>query len=218
MNCVDCQNALNEGLGEDPTWARASELQDHLKGCARCRKSARLGRLLQQRLSSLPPPDFDEATAARLLEPVLGRTGRSRREGRRLPAFAMAASLAVGFGLALLVGIRPDAVLENDLALTLPAEQVQPVQLAFNSPRDLSGVTLKVELPDGVELASHEGLRELTWQTDLQAGQNLLQLPVIVRGEGGVIVAQLSYGRAQRRFEVAVRPQRKPNAFVQRQG
>jgi hypothetical protein len=88
---------------------------------------------------------------------------------------------------------------------------VQPVSLMFRSPRSLTGVTITLQLPEGVELAGHPARRELAWQADLQAGANRLDLPVVVRhGGGGVLTAQLAHGRDRRQIAVLIEPRRDP--------
>ena len=49
----------------------------------------------------------------------------------------------------------------------------------------------------------YAGQRELTWQTDLREGQNLLQLPLIVHGAvKDDLLARLSHGASTKTFRV----------------
>jgi hypothetical protein len=82
---------------------------------------------------------------------------------------------------------------------------VQPVRLVFNSPAALKQVTLRVALPEGVEIAGFPGERELSWQTDLKEGSNVLELPVLAHGAGGILVAAVSDGADRREFAVELR-------------
>jgi hypothetical protein len=86
-------------------------------------------------------------------------------------------------------------------------QRVQPVRLVFRSPAALSGVTIVLALPEGVELSGFPGRRELSWRTDLQRGTNLLELPVRVSGPGGVLTARLNLGEDSRAFSVRVQGQ-----------
>jgi hypothetical protein len=80
----------------------------------------------------------------------------------------------------------------------------EPLRLVFRSEDALQGVTIEIELPEGVELAGYPGQRQLVWTSDIQAGPNLLELPVEVRGDGGVLTATLNHGAERRQFSVRV--------------
>lgn len=162
---------------------------------------------LGQRLRALPVPDASDGFAPR----VLGAVRRARIRAR-IPAAgaALAASLALGVGLATWLGSTTQVPVEqppaDPYAVMVVQGQVSPVRLMFRSPRALDGVTIHLQLPQGVELAGRPGRSELQWQASFQAGSNLLELPVIVQGgEGGVLTASLGYGQDRRQFAVLVK-------------
>lgn len=204
MNCQGFQQQLHEFVDGTLEPSVAEGCSEHLRGCSRCHARLQAERVLRDRLRQLLVVPPRQGFARRVLSAARAR----RRPGRREAVFALAASLLLVAALALLLpgGLRSKAtVLVN-------ADQVQPVRLVFNSPQALSGVTLHVGLPDGVELARYPGVRELTWQADFKAGANLLALPVTVRGKGGVITAEVSYGDERRQFAVTVRPTQHPGS------
>lgn len=155
---------------------------------------------LRQRLRELPVPPPSADFAPR----VLGAVRRAQlRAWRPVLGMALAASLALGVGLAAWLGERPQAGPETVLVVR---GEVSSVRLLFSSPRALDGVTIHLQLPDGVELAGRPGRRELRWQVDFQAGNNLLELPVIAQGgEGGLLTADLGHGQDRRQFAVLVK-------------
>jgi hypothetical protein len=165
-------------------------------------------RELLRRLRELPVPPPSPGFAARVLHTAAAPAWR--------PALGMALAatlvIAVAGGVWLAErGAAPVTPTEPRLVL-LAAGEVQPVSLVFRSPRALSGVTIHVQLPDGVELAGHPARTELSWQADLQVGANRLDLPVVVRrGDGGVVTTSLSYGQDRRHITVLVRA-REPSA------
>ena len=166
---------------------------------------------LTRRLRQLPvpPPSADFA------DRVFAAVRATQRPGVWRPAYlgyALAASLALGVGLA--VWLDRSVPVSGTQAVVVASGGIEPVRLVFNSPRALAGVTIHLQLPDGVELAGRPGRRELSWQADLQAGANALELPVIVqRGEGGVVTASVSYGQDRRQFAVLVQA-RRPSALI----
>lgn len=165
---------------------------------------------LRRKLRDLPPP----VMAADFPDRAFAAVRRAQRPAYLRPVplgFALAATLALGVG----VGVWLDQSREESAPqiVAVAPGAVSPVKLVFRSPRALSDVTIRLQLPDGVELAGHEGRSELRWQIDLAAGGNVLELPVIVReGAGGVITASLSHGQDQRQFEVLVQA-RGPSAL-----
>jgi hypothetical protein len=91
---------------------------------------------------------------------------------------------------------------------------VQPVRLVFRSASALDDVTIELVLPEGVELDGYPGQRRLVWQSDLRAGSNLLELPVLVHGRGGVLTATLNHGAERRQFSARVVPAQPRTTFV----
>jgi hypothetical protein len=124
--------------------------------------------------------------------------------------WATAGALAAILALALVLWATRETLLEAEaeppVARVEPAAAagVQPVRLVFRSASALSNVTIELSLPAGVELAGYPGQRHLIWQSDLRAGANLLELPVLLHGPGGVVTATLNHGTERRQFSVRV--------------
>jgi hypothetical protein len=89
------------------------------------------------------------------------------------------------------------------------------VRLIFRSASALDDVTIELVLPEGVELDGYPGQRRLVWQSDLRAGSNLLELPMLVHGDGGVLTATLNHGAERRQFSARVVPTDPRTSFVQ---
>ena len=177
---------------------------------------------LQQALRALPVPSPRPGFAARVFAALPREPRQAAAAPRRTStplAWALAASFAGAVGLAL--WLQPGVTPAPDVApaaqarvVVLGAGKSGPVRLAFRSPRELAGVTIHLQLPRGVELEGHPGLQSLRWQTDLQAGANVLELPLVMRdGEGGVLTATLDHGRSQKAFTVQVRAERPAALF-----
>jgi len=85
-----------------------------------------------------------------------------------------------------------------------PSEQVN---LVFNSPSSLENVTFTVSLPNNMEMRGYPGSQQVSWKANLQAGKNLLHLPIIAKDANeGVVLTKLNYGNKSREFEVVVAP------------
>ncbi len=89
--------------------------------------------------------------------------------------------------------------------VTIALEQEQTVRLVFASATALDTATLTVSLPEGIELAGFPGQREITWETSLQEGKNLLPLTLIaLTPAGGELLATLEHDDRNRTFRLLV--------------
>ncbi|RZV37152.1 MAG: hypothetical protein EX272_06210 [Chromatiales bacterium] len=79
------------------------------------------------------------------------------------------------------------------------------MNLVFASASALEAATLTVTLPDGIELAGFPGQREITWQTSLAEGKNLLPLELIaLTPVGGEVFARLEHDDRDRTFRLRI--------------
>ena len=151
---------------------------------------------LLELLRTLPAPALAPAAADRIMQTV----ATAAQTQRPLSAFA---DRLIGLGGALA------ATLLLTLAVTLPdttpvsVVTADPVRLLLHSERELKDVTIEIELPEGVRVRGYGDQRRLSWQSSLLAGSNVLELPIVVDGDGGVLVARVSQGNDAR--ELAVR-------------
>jgi hypothetical protein len=64
---------------------------------------------------------------------------------------------------------------------------------------------LTVTLPEGIELAGFPGQREITWETSLVEGRNLLPLELVaLTAAGGEVLARLEHDNRGRTFRLRV--------------
>jgi anti-sigma factor RsiW len=205
MNCHDLRNNLDDYLDGRLDPRAASALAEHAESCPGCAARLREAEGLRQSLRDLPvpPPSGD------LLERAVERAAEQDRRHQRawsMGGLAVAASLLLAVAVGL-VTQGPTTGPAGPAVVAVTPGQTERINLAFNSPSRLEEVTLSVTLPEGVELAGHPGKRRLSWRTSLEAGRNLLELPVIVRGSGGVLRADLEYGQTRRSFDLRLHPQ-----------
>jgi hypothetical protein len=179
-------------------------MQAHAESCPHCGPCYRDAVALQAELRGMPAPTPRPDFAAQALARAAGPAHAGRRWA--LPGLALAASVTLALGVAaILFALQPGPA--HSVAL-LPGEP-ETVRLMFTSARPLPAATLHLSLPAHVELVGYAGRRELTWQTDLREGGNLLRLPLVARGKaGGEIRARLSHGESSRTFRVKVEVKR----------
>jgi len=77
------------------------------------------------------------------------------------------------------------------------------MNIAIDTDRALRGATISILLAGDVELDGFGTRRELTWNTDLQAGINKLTLPVrAVGSDGGQLVVRMTHPQSEQVYVV----------------
>ena len=177
-------------------------MREHLAGCADCRRVHQHALAVQRSLRKLSPPEMHPSFADRAIARAIRPNDASAHPTRRaVLGMALAASLVMGVALGVYLSLREAPVQTVALALEKP----ETVRMVFSSAKPLQAATLSLALPENVEVVGYGGQRELSWQTDLREGQNLLQLPLIARGTvKDELLARLSYGASTKTFRVKI--------------
>ena len=134
--------------------------------------------------------------------------------GATVSAAAAAALAVMLWGVPTQTRVAPDAV--PDVASLGGTDSQTPVRLALYEPRDIGlaieaaqampGATLTISLQGGIDLVGFGERRELSWQTDLDAGTNMLSLPIIAHSlEEGTLTAHVEHGEQAQVISVRVR-------------
>ncbi len=135
--------------------------------------------------------------------------GRRRQKRRWLMTgfgSAVAAGLAL-FVVAMMLTTTPDvpAVDDGIPGVTIALAEPQTVNLVFASAEALDTARLTVTLPPGIELEGFPGQSEISWETSLTEGRNLLPLKLIaVSPVGGELLARLEHDDRDRTFRLQV--------------
>jgi hypothetical protein len=134
----------------------------------------------------------------------------SRRQRNRWLMTGFSGAIAAGLVLWMVGGFlltTPDLPVADPSvpAITMTLEEPRTINLVFASAEPLDTATLTVQLPAGIEMSGFPGQREVTWQTSLNAGKNLLPLKLIATSPlGGEIFATLSHNERGRTFRLRV--------------
>jgi hypothetical protein len=163
---------------------------------------------LLQLLKDYPAPEADAGFYDRALVRAVHKGSRRQRNRWMLAGFgsAIAAGLAIWVITSMLMTTPqlPDA--EPAIpGVTIAMEQEHTVRLVFASAEALDSATLTVSLPEGIELAGFPGQREITWETSLKEGKNLLPLTLVaLTPAGGELLARLEHKDRNRTFRLRV--------------
>jgi len=89
--------------------------------------------------------------------------------------------------------------------IVMTLEKPRTVNLVFASNTALENATLTVQLPIGLELSGFPGQREITWQTSLSEGRNLLPLNLVATAAvSGEVLATLEHENRGQTFRLSV--------------
>ena len=165
----------------------------------------------QEMLDLLKDYPMPEATAG-FYDQALARAAHegTRRQRNRWVMTGFGGAVAAGLVVLLLSGIFFDAPTTPDIdpsipGVTMALAEPQTVNLVFASNEALDGATFTVLLPEGIELAGFPGQREISWETSLAAGKNLLPLKLIAtEAYGGEVLARLEHDDRNRTFRLRV--------------
>lgn len=135
----------------------------------------------------------------------------SRKQRNRWIMTGFGSAVAAGIVLLLVSGLffnQPHVPAPNNdpipgvrIALAEPST----VNLMFAAREPLDNAKLTVLLPDGIELAGFPGQQEVSWETSLAAGKNMLPLKLIATtSAGGEVVARLEHKDRNRTFRLRV--------------
>lgn len=134
----------------------------------------------------------------------------TRRQRNRWLMTGFSSAVAAGILILLVSGVFFNATQAPQVDRSIPGVTIalaepQTVNLVFAAAEPLDSATLTVMLPEGVELSGFPGQREVSWQTSLAAGKNLLPLKLVaVTTGGGEIVARLEHQNRDRTFRLRV--------------
>ena len=163
---------------------------------------------IQALLKDYPMP---EATAGYFDKALVRATHEgSRRQRNRWIMTGFGSAIAAGLALWLIGGFfittpelpQAEATIPG---ITIALAEPRTINLVFASAEPLDAATLTVQLPPGIEMSGFPGQREVTWETSLAAGKNLLPLKLIATSpQGGEVFATLKHDDRGRTFRLRV--------------
>lgn len=164
-------------------------------------------RALLDALRDFPAPAPADGFYERAVIRAVHAGARRRRKRRLMTGTGLA--VAAGIVLVLMSGLFFNADVpgtdDGIPGVSIALAQPQTVRLMFASTEALEDATLTVLLPDGVELAGFPGQREVSWETSLAAGRNVLPLKLVATAPaGGELVATLTHDNRNRTFRLRV--------------
>ena len=165
-------------------------------------------RQLLDLLKDYPMPHATDA----FYDEALVRAARegTRRQRNRWVMTGFGGAIAAGIVVLLVSGLFFNAPVTPSVdadipGITMALAEPRTINLVFSSAEALDSATLTVMLPNGIELDGFPGQREISWQTSLAQGKNLLPLKLIaLTPTGGEVLARLEHNDRNRTFRLQV--------------
>lgn len=159
-------------------------------------------------LKDYPMPQAEAGFYDQALAKAAHRGTRKQRNRWLATGFgsALAAGLAAWVVFAFLLGTPSQEIAEPTIpGVTIALEEPKTIRLMFASKQSLDNAMLTVTLPDGVELSGFPGQKEITWETSLVEGKNVLPLTLVaLTPAGGEVFAKLEHGDSDQVFRLKI--------------
>ena len=219
MNCTQSLKMLDDYIDGNLSAIQYSTLHSHFNKCDACRAKFSQANQLCLRLKDIPVPPAKPGFEQRVLGFLEAQQTQTKRLNRWLSVglySAIAATLAIWLNISP-VSESPSGV--NHLStIDLVVAKTRKVDLVFNLPEQLRHATLKIVLPEKIEVAGYTGKRQLQWKTSLRKGTNRLALSLIATQQNdGFLIAQLSKDGKTKTFRVQIKTQQ-PQSSLSIQG
>lgn len=222
-DCIQVREALDELLDGELPRDVAAAMARHVAGCTGCAAEHAAITVLREALRQMPVPaprpGFAEAALAAAVRhaptPPAKRAsaasprGRGFAPWRRLEIWAggTIGAVAAAALIAVLLGAPgPVGTPGEPPGVRLTLFEAREIGLAIDTETALPGATLTILLEGGIDLVGFAERREVRWQADLDAGTNMLALPIMAHSlEAGRLTALVEHGDRTRRIAVDVR-------------
>ena len=165
----------------------------------------------QEILALLKDYPMPEATADYFDQTLVRATHEgSRRQRNRWLMTGFGSAIAAGLAFWMIGGFfltTPEMPQVDPTipGITMTLAEPRTINLVFASAEPLNAATLTVQLPPGIEISGFPGQREVTWETSLTAGKNVLPLKLIATSpQGGEVFATLRHDDRGRTFRLRV--------------
>lgn len=209
MNCTEFNNYLTDGTDQELGVPEQAAFDAHRASCPACQATYASELAMLETLRAMPVVEPAAGFADRVLANAIKQNVTQQQNHHRrgfMLGFGSAAAAALAMWV--VVGMSPSGLPTGtpapeqtvasaetkQPALSIALNAKQTIRLAFASGEALKGAKITIRLPDNVALVGYPGRRQLSWETNLKKGDNLLSLPVMAtQVASGELVADIEY-------------------------
>lgn len=204
MNCTDITNNIDDYIDSQLDHADTQAFESHLSNCRHCQNLLEDSQQMLSELEMMETPQASKDFEQRVFAEV-------RRHHPHKPQYkfaagfstAIAASFALWFTASILF-TEPSTQQTQMVSISL--HEVRTVRLMIDADMAINQAHLNISLPGNLRIDGYPENTELSWQTDLNEGHNILSLPLIAIEHGqGELVAKLNYGSKTKEFRISLK-------------
>ncbi len=209
MNCSDVRQRIKDEIlqGEYPDHDDA--VVRHIKQCDLCRHLY-TDALLTSELREMPVPEPTGDFASRAIGNAV-KMNRMKRV-RSFVGISAAAMLIIASGLVftrVLQDFQGSPGPSPDAGITALNGMEKTVRIMIEAFESRQNATLAIDLAENITLKNYPGYRQLTWQTDLTQGKNLLELPLVLEDDtDGYVHIRYRYNGNEQQVRIPVRAEK----------
>jgi len=204
MNCTDITNNIDDYIDGQLDHADTLAFEAHLSNCSDCQDRLENSQRMLSELKMIDVPAASKNFEQRVFAEV--RRQHSHKTQYKFAAgfsTAIAASFALWFTASTFF---TEPLVEEPLMVSISLHEVRTVRLMIDADMAINQAQLNISLPANLRIDGYPENTELSWQTDLSEGQNILSLPLIALEHGqGELVAKLNYGSKTKEFRLSLK-------------
>jgi len=206
MNCTDINTLLDDYLDDDLLVHEQSAIEAHINNCTACQQSLKDAQAVREALASLPFVEASDNFESKVFAEVRRQNRDGQSDRRFLNGFVTALAASVFLWVAAPMIFAPQESLSGSNVISVAMNETRPVRLLFEAPGSIAQVAISLELPANVELKGYPGRSQLSWNTSLKKGQNVLALPInAIEAGKGELIAHLTYGDTTKTYRLILK-------------
>jgi hypothetical protein len=205
MDCMQVYTLFDSLIDRQLPDRQREEIAAHLERCDSCASALyAVEQLRASRRLDAPEPRADFLSEIVESVPRQHLSESSERHDRFWLGATIGGAVAAGIVVALMNFAAPLDYRSEPRSpqFTIALNETRDVNVAIDSPVEMMDAAIRVVLTGTVALDGYENQSELRWSTNLDAGVNVLSLPVTMLGtRGGQVLVEVSH---EQRHEVFV--------------
>ncbi len=204
MNCKQTRSQLDDYLDGTLSQDEVKKIHDHALNCPSCHQRLGEHKKYMQSMRAMPVPEMSPGFTQRALRRAVEQKQHQRQGFTRGFGSALVAGLAMWAVVA--VFMPANEPMQGALAnVSLDLYQESTVNLVFYSPKAVANARLSISVPENIEVIGFGEQREISWQTSLQQGKNILPLPLRAKDVSSAeLMASIESGDNKKMFRVNI--------------
>lgn len=205
MKCDTANSFLDNFLSGRLAESDAKLVSEHLGECPSCAQNYQDSKVIFEALQELEVPAAPNDFADRVIRNAI-RNQPHKRPANMLTyvASGIAASFVVLFLLTFT--LVDSSKTSGSSPIVLIGNEIKTVKLAIESARTVEGIKMTIYLSDNLEISGYEEMKNISWETRLEKGTNVISLPISAIAQGdGKIKASVEFREQKKIFVIDTR-------------